>query len=261
MAKKNKVPKSKLRKTLNVITTVVSVLFVAILAVAILCVVISKARGEDPNLFGFRFLYILTDSMEPDLPVGTSIVVKNCKAEDVKVGDYVTFISEDKMLENSSVKLVTHKCIKALYYDEGVGAYCIQTQGIKEGAPVDAPVKADNVQCKFISKTPAFFSRFINFLITPYGIVVLIALPLIIGLGLQMYTKIKAIANPTKSQEELEEEAIAKRTQNAMEQAAKGLADRKDDLMAYINSIKNANSSSTNAEAPSSPEKTDEGAS
>jgi len=254
MKTKQKAPKSKIRKILNVISTVISVAFVAILAVAILCVIVSKIKGEDSNVFGYRFIYILTDSMEPELPVGTSILVKNCSAEDVKVGDYVTFISDDKLLENFGVKLITHMCIQELYYDETLGCECIRTQGLKEGAPIDDPVRAENVQCKFVSKTPAFFSRFINFLITPYGIVVLIALPLVIGLGLQMYSKIKSIGKQPKSAEELEQEAIAKRTETLMKQATESLEAKRNDLMDYINSIKNT--SPPDKEAP--PDKSDE---
>ena len=162
MTKTDKPEKSKLRKTLNVIATVVLVIFTAILAVSILSVVIAKIQRKDANVFGYRFIYILTDSMEPELEVGASILVKNCKAEDIKVGDNVTFYSDDPALANSEVKLITHKCVKALYYDETLKCYCIQTQGIKEAdAPIET-VKAEYVRCKFVSKTPAAFSNFVS---------------------------------------------------------------------------------------------------
>ena len=98
--KENK-PVSKLKRTINIITTVLSCMFLALLLVCLVSVFVSKFKGEQPNLFGYSFLYILTDSMEPELPVNSSIMVKECNAEDVKAfmcaKALMTFIKQRKL--------------------------------------------------------------------------------------------------------------------------------------------------------------------
>ncbi len=238
MTKSDKKAKSKVRKTIDIILSVLTGLFLAIIVLCAVSVVISKLKGQEANLFGYRFIYIVTDSMEPELMVGSSILVKNCDADEIEEGDYVSFISEDSALANSSIKLITHKCIKAKYYDEELGGYYILTQGIKDGAPVDAPVKVENVQAKFVSKTSVGFSRFISFLITPYGLVVLIALPLIASLAIQLFSQIKSLKTEEKTEEELKAEAISERTRELSIEAQKDFEEQKEDIMRYIHSIK-----------------------
>lgn len=238
MTKSDKKPKSKARKIIDIALSVLTGLFLAIIVLCAISVVISKLKGQEANLFGYRFIYIVTDSMEPELMVGSSILVKNCDADDIEVGDYVSYISEDSALANSSIKLITHKCVKAKYYDEELGGYYILTQGIKEGAPVDAPVKVENIQAKFVSKTSVGFSKFISFLITPYGLVVLIALPLIASLAIQLFSQVKGLKTEDKSEEELKAEAISERTKTLTIEAQKSFEEQKEDIMRYIQAIK-----------------------
>lgn len=248
MTKKEKKTKSKARRAFDIFLSVLTGLFLAIILLCAVSVIISKIKGQEANLFGYRFIYILTDSMEPELKVGSSILVKNCDGSDIEVGDYVCYISDDIALENSSVKLITHKCIKASFYDEELGGYYILTQGIKEGAPVDAPVKVENVQAKFVSKTSDGFSKFISFLITPYGLVTLIALPLIASLAIQLFSQIKTLKTKEKTEEELKLEEIEKRKKQITLEAQKSFEEQKEDIMKYIQSIKEQENNNTDKE-------------
>lgn len=243
MTKSDKKPKSKARRIFDIIISVITGLLLAVIVICSFSVIISKLKGQEANLFGYRFIYIVTDSMEPELAVGSSILVKNCSADDVEVGDYVCFISEDPALAESSIKLITHMCVKEKYYDEDLKGYYILTQGIKEGAPIDSPVKADNVQGKFVSKTSVGFSKFISFLITPYGLVTLIALPLIASLALQLFSQIKNFNSKEKTKEELELEAIDKRTKEITLEAQKDFEAQKEEILLYIKTINEKKSS------------------
>ena len=58
-----------------------------------------------PRIFGIEFRAVLTGSMEPDIPVGSLVVIVPTAAEDIKVGNVITFITE-------SHKVVTHKVVR-----------------------------------------------------------------------------------------------------------------------------------------------------
>lgn len=214
MAKSNK-PKSKLRKVVNIVSSVVLGAVLLCIIICIISVSVSKAKGQEANIFGYRFLYILTDSMEPDLPVGSSIIVKNCSAEDIKVGDYVCYETDPTLYEESGVKFITHKCIEALHEDKKSGKQVITTQGIKVGAPVDDPIDAQRVQAVFICKVPSWIGKFFSFLITPYGFATLICVPLVLLLALQLFGQIKVILGKEKekTEEELLQQEIGKQTE------------------------------------------------
>lgn len=212
---KEKKPKSKIRKIVNIVTSTLLGVILVFILVCFISVTASKIKGREPNLFGYRFLYILTDSMEPELPAGSSIIVKNCNAEDVKVGDYVCYETDLALYKESGVKYITHKCIESLHVDESTGNEVITTQGIKTGAPIDAPVEAQRVQAVFVGKIPAWIGNFFSFLITPYGFATLICVPLVILLAVQLFGQLKVILKKEKekSEEDLLEEEINKQTE------------------------------------------------
>ena len=51
--------------------------------------------GQVPNLFGYHFLRVISTSMTPVIDEGDCIVVKSVDADRLKVGDIITFHSED----------------------------------------------------------------------------------------------------------------------------------------------------------------------
>ena len=248
MAKVNK-PKSKAKKIVSVTTSVILGVILALVVACILSVSISKARGQEANVFGYRFLYILTDSMEPDLPVGCSIIVKACKAEDVKVGDYVCYETDDALFNESGVKFMTHKCIESLHTDEKTGKQVITTQGIKTGAPVDAPVEASRVQAVFVAKVPAAIGKFFSFLLTPYGLATLICVPLILLLAVQLAGQIKNLLNKEKetSEEELLTLEISKQTAEITRDAQEYFLREQEKIREFLamqNKVKDENNDS-----------------
>lgn len=212
--KENKKPVTRTKRIINIVTTVLSCLILGVILFCLVSVAVSKIKGEQPNLFGYSFLYILTDSMEPELPVGTSILVKKCSAKDVKVGDYVSYKTDDELYSASGVKYVTHKCIEALHVDSASGKQVITTQGIKLGAPEET-IETDRVEAVYVKKVSSGVSKFFAFMITPYGFATLICVPLLVAIALQLFSQIKAIAKkePEKTDEELLKDEIVKQTE------------------------------------------------
>ena len=65
------------------------------------------SRSKDPtkSIFGFRFYYIQTPSMEPEIPVGSAIFTRYTDPENIRVGDVITYYLEDTSISH----LVPHQ--------------------------------------------------------------------------------------------------------------------------------------------------------
>ncbi|MEI6580266.1 MAG: signal peptidase I [Eubacteriales bacterium] len=57
-------------------------------------VITTKGDGV-PNFLGYSFLSVSTPSMVPTYPVGTIVITKKVKTIELKVGDVISFYSED----------------------------------------------------------------------------------------------------------------------------------------------------------------------
>ena len=55
--------------------------------------VLRANKGEVPSVFGFSVLRLQTGSMEPEYKTGSVIVAKKTDADDLKVGDVISFYS------------------------------------------------------------------------------------------------------------------------------------------------------------------------
>lgn len=107
-----------------------SVLVVVVLALAVAVVAVPKALGAVP-------LTVLSGSMEPVLSPGDVVVVRPVPADDLRIGDVVTFqpVSEDP-------SLVTHRVVGIGTTGGAVGSFT--TRGDANGAD-DEPIVADQV--------------------------------------------------------------------------------------------------------------------
>ncbi len=61
---------------------------------------VSIYRGKVPNFFGYHFLRVVSDSMEPAIMEGECIIVKSVDTDEIKVGDIISFHSEDPNILN-----------------------------------------------------------------------------------------------------------------------------------------------------------------
>ncbi|MHC3003531.1 signal peptidase I [Gordonia sp. GN26] len=103
-------------------------------AIAILCATILI-----PKIAGAQAYTVLTGSMKPNYPPGTLIVVKPGPAEDIRVGDVVTY-----QIRSGSPEVVTHRVIEIAESDAGEPRFI--TQGDDNGAPDAEPVRPVQVR-------------------------------------------------------------------------------------------------------------------
>lgn len=190
----------------------------AFIAVLFLIVIVQMFSGKEPDLFGYRFYYILTDSMSPELQPGDVVLSESFASDEekhkIKIGDVVTFIGNTG---SQNGKKITHRVMAAPYFDEAEGKYFIVTKGDKEGAIPDAPIPLDRVEAKSVGK-----SYFVGFLFrairTPVGYVLLIVVPVCVVIAI-LVLKLAADFRARKAKErEAEEE---RRIRSLKEEAVK----------------------------------------
>ncbi|MBR6872903.1 MAG: signal peptidase I [Ruminococcus sp.] len=92
----------KSRKVLDITVTVILLLSVLFCAY----VMINAAQGKPVSLFGKKVLQVVTGSMEPSIHVDDFIIVESVDTSELKVGDIISFYTEDEAIKG---ELVTHR--------------------------------------------------------------------------------------------------------------------------------------------------------
>lgn len=83
-----------MKKVWNFVTT--AILIVLLLGIAIMYI---------PKIFGIQPMIVLSGSMEPTYHVGSLLYIKNADANEIAVGDPITFYLDDNTL-------VTHRVVE-----------------------------------------------------------------------------------------------------------------------------------------------------
>lgn len=158
--------RSTFRKVWNAISTVILVLVIILVAF----IFINRITGNVPSLFGYTFFHVQTDSMVPTLQPGDVIVDKKVPAEEIKKGDIVTF---NCLTGTMSGKTITHRVVEEPELIRG--KYWFQTQGDREGAPLDDKISYDQIAGKMIGNAQ-WLGKLYSFFLTPYGLIAFVVL-------------------------------------------------------------------------------------
>ncbi len=148
---REKTKKKKIMKWINSLVT--GILMVLLITVAAL-VVITKASGGEPQLFGYQFKTVLSGSMEPGIQTGSIISVKQAVDKtNFKVGDVITFQEEEGIL-------ITHRITEVVGSGDSV---LYRTKGDNNNAEDMNPVLATNVVAEYTGFTVPYVGYFVNF--------------------------------------------------------------------------------------------------
>ena len=165
-----------MKKTLKVckkIFDVICWIIIAVLVVSVVISVVARFNGSNPSIFGYSVYRVSSGSMSPELEVGDVILGKSVKDPmEIKVGDIVTYKGSGEL----SGMLITHKVIVAPQEENGV--IMLQTKGVANEIP-DSPISADQVVSVVIYELE-FLETFYNFFFSPWGLLVIIALIIIV---------------------------------------------------------------------------------
>ena len=171
------------------------------IAIMICCVMIvitafnNKAEGKDTYIFGYRPIYILTESMEPTIESKAVIVTKEVKSiDEIAEGDIVTFKVYDELLDRTV--RITHRIIDI---DENGH---ITTKGDNNSSPDAYDLTIDNISEKTVLILN-WFSNVMEAWATPKGKV---AIAGIVGGGAVLYVLVASLFNTIFTKPEKKEE-------------------------------------------------------
>lgn len=124
----------KAKKIYQSIVTVITICLFILTMYVLIAGATSIKNGKMMNLFGYTYSIVPTNSMEPEINVGDSVIGKKEKFENLEIGDDVIYhyVYEDLDI------YVVHRIIR---YDEGLG---YKTQGINTSQEDPIYVTKDN---------------------------------------------------------------------------------------------------------------------
>mgnify|MGYP000510693931 FL=1 len=118
------------------LSAVATVLLLAVMAVAL--------PFSVPKLFGYQIYNVLTQSMEPAMPVGSAIYVKRCDPQALRQGDIITF-----RLSEATGLVETHRVV-----ENDTQAKQLITKGDANALPDVNPVSYERVVGKVVMCIP-----------------------------------------------------------------------------------------------------------
>lgn len=147
----------------NVIYTIIMVLLGSLLAMLIW----GRMANKITFIFDRAIVWILSESMEEQIPAQSYILVEKIDAADVKAGDVIVFYSDDPLLKGA---LNTHKVIEIIGDNEE-----FVTKGDNNLIQDKHTAKAEKVQGVYKTNLP-FLTAIMRFIMSPMGFAVIIGI-------------------------------------------------------------------------------------
>ncbi len=101
-------------------------IFIYLISISIVVGAVLFVTDNSPqkSLFGYRYYTVLTGSMEPSFAVGDMVIVRLANADDINVGDIITFNPS-----SDSDAYLTHRVVQKFENYENTNMTCFKTQG------------------------------------------------------------------------------------------------------------------------------------
>ena len=175
MADSTKSTKKLWVKIISIITSVL----LAISVIFCVYVAIQVALKKKVELFGHTFYRVVSDSMEPTLPVGAMIVTKTCSIDSVQAGpdgDIICFYSLDPSMRGA---VITHRAVEIEIKN---GQLTLHTKGDNNNSEDGFLVTEANFIGKVVSYTDrnSFAFGAIQLLTSKIGFFTCIGIPVLI---------------------------------------------------------------------------------
>ena len=155
-----------MKKTLKLFKTV----FDALLVLIIVC---ALALLLAPRLLGAKLLVVLSQSMEPTIPMGAVVISRPVPTSDIKAGDVITFRSPDP---TGGYAVITHRVVEVV--GSGLGVR-FRTQGDAAEEPDVALVQPMHLIGRMWFRLP-LAGYLVGFIRTPMGFATLVGLPAVL---------------------------------------------------------------------------------
>ncbi|MBQ7606339.1 MAG: signal peptidase I [Firmicutes bacterium] len=185
----------KIRSTIATIITVIAVLFTIMAVFTIL----TTEKGKAPEMFGMSAMVVVSGSMEPEIPVGSVILVKKCEPADVAEGDIISFYSRDESIRG---QINTHRVIGIEELD---GQYQFETKGDANVNSDAVAVLGEDLIGRVVGISP-IFGKLAKIVSSRLGMLLVIVVPLAIIFALNAKDVAKIYKETLKEEAALEEQ-------------------------------------------------------
>ena len=92
--------KKMIKSKLKLAAKITLIALVAVMFFTVVYVMVCNLRGKVASIGGYSVMKVVTVSMDPSIHVGDYILIKETDAEDLKVGDVITFLSDDPTIKD-----------------------------------------------------------------------------------------------------------------------------------------------------------------
>jgi signal peptidase I len=195
-------------RALNWIFTIIAVAALLI-AMAAVWAVLNAEEGQAPKVLGVSVLRVITESMDPTIPVGSVIVAVETEPEKIQAGDIITFYSPDPALGGA---INTHRVVET-YYDNTNGYY-YSTMGDAADFPDPHTVTADRIIGKVAIHSLAL-GTVLGFAAERWGFLLLILIPL----AILVIVNLREVIRLVKQQSLMTDDEIAELLEYSKEDA------------------------------------------
>jgi len=205
---KSKEAQSGKQKVLTLIGTILCIILLPILLINVTLLVKSFLKADEvPSIGGVFPMIVLTDSMYPEIESGDLILCHTIDAEDVQVGDVITFY--DPLGNGTTV--VTHR---VLQIREENGGLEFITKGDNNNVEDQKPVPEDKLIGIYRSRVPKA-GNVAMFMQTTPGLILCCVCPVLLIVGWDMIRRRKYEKEKQKDTDALLAELEALRAMKA----------------------------------------------
>ena len=152
-----------------------------------------RAAKGDYSAPVFNAYVVLSGSMLPHIEIKDIVVTKKIPAEELEVGDIITFIAPDSRYGGISI---THRILDK-YYDESLGSYTYRTKGDANNTADSALVPNENILGKVILKIPKL-GYLQDILSSKGGLIFVVLIPCLLILSYDIMKVLKKLGQKTK---------------------------------------------------------------
>lgn len=152
-----------------------------------------RASKGDFSAPVFNAYVVLSGSMLPHIEIKDIVVTKKVAAEELEVGDIITFIAPDSRYGGISI---THRILDK-YYDESLGSYTYRTKGDANNVADGALVPNANILGKVILKIPKL-GYLQDLLSSKGGLIFVVLIPCLVILSYDIMKIFKKIGQKAK---------------------------------------------------------------
>ena len=138
----------------------------------------SKGKDITPLLNAY---VIVTESMVPTIKVNDAIIISRVKNNSVKIGDVITFSSNDRYFDGLTV---THSVVGKELNESG--NYTYRTKGDNNLVADTSLVNGNKIHGKVLFKIPKIGYVY-NFISSPGGFILSIIFPVLLVIGYECY--------------------------------------------------------------------------